>query len=274
MIRIWPIAAVFLAAGCASPTAEVPHKTVVAESVVAEPIEPASVQAPAAPAAEAPTPAPTPPKAPAPDPRDVFPHIRVDVGRRLVEIAGEVPIDVRGPTPRVYLEVLVCARDTKEHEALVVTDARASHVHGALLLVGLQPGTPGVWRWDGVRPVATPPTGDGIDVLVAWRDASGQEREAPLASWAESTSDGATLDAAGDPNGFCFAGSVMARQGGGEVYRADIDGTIVGLTAFGGETVAWRRMESPESGVKTPHWIAKASIPPAGTPVVVRLRAR
>ena len=50
-------------------------------------------------------------------------------------------------------------------------------------------------------------------------------------------------------------------------------GTIIGLTTFGSEVIAWSRVISPDSGVQAPEWIADFSkTPPANTRVRVRIR--
>jgi hypothetical protein len=209
-----------------------------------------------------------------PDPatglREVFPHVRVDVPAGLVEIDGEVPIDAHNPrTPRVYLEAIVCARDTKEHESLVVTDARASHVHAALLLLGIEPGKPGTWDWEGERVRAIPPEGPRVEVRL--RTASGA---ADARAWVRSLRDGRLLAESDAASAFLFAGSQMVRTRSGEQYRADREGCIVGLTTFGGEVIAWERMHSPEASIAEPIFVADAAMPPAGTAVVVEVRVR
>jgi hypothetical protein len=177
----------------------------------------------------------------------------------------------------VYLEVCVCIPDTKEYESLVMTKAKPSNIHAALLLAGLKPGKPGAWDWSGEKLKAIPPTGDGVTVTVAYQK-DGKEIEAPLSDWVIDAGTKKTLtQAAADQNPadhFVFAGSTMFNKNGREGYTSDIDGCVVGLTTFGGETVAWTGMYNPDSGVESPHWIANAEkVPGFGTAVVVRIRA-
>ena len=96
------------------------------------------------------TPPATTPTEPTPVPTaatwaEASPGLRVSREARALEFDGTVPIDVHGKAPRVFLEVLVCSRDTREHESLVVTDVKPSSVHAALLMLGMTPGTPGSW---------------------------------------------------------------------------------------------------------------------------------
>ena len=95
---------------------------------------------------------------------DAFPYVRVDRAAGVVEFDGIVPIDAHDPkTPLVFLEEFVCTPDSREYESLVVTKAKPSHVHAALLLAGGLAGKPGEWRWagppEGRRKPATPTAG-------------------------------------------------------------------------------------------------------------------
>lgn len=199
-----------------------------------------------------------------------FPHVAVNRSTRQVRLSGFVPIDAHSDkTPRVYLEVLVCSRNTKEHEALVVTDAKPSHVHAAMLMVGLVPGSPGAWQWaEGTtKPQALLPQGPRVRVTV--RPAGGESVD--IREWVVQR-DGATRLPANEH--LVFAGSIFRTLGAPgeakEMYGADADGTIVGLTAFGTETIAWSGMYHHDTAVEQPAWIADAAkVPDYGTDVEV-----
>lgn len=204
--------------------------------------------------------------------REIFPHVRFDKDARIVEIDGEVPIDCHNPkTPRVYLEVTVCTRNSKEHETLVVTDAKPSHVHAALLLAGCIPDTPGSWRMNGNDLVRIQPEGGRLGVMIAYTGADGLEVSAPAQDWVVNARGNARLSDEG-PIAWIFAGSRMVQYEGREYYDADGTGTLVGLTTFGSETVALARVLSPDSQVDEPEWIAdRAKVPAYLTKVVVRI---
>jgi hypothetical protein len=208
--------------------------------------------------------------------RELFPHVRADLAAKVVELDGTVPIDCHNPkTPRVYLEVTVCTPDTKEHETLVVTSARPSHVHAALLAAGLQPGKTGSWTWENKKLVAHPPAGDAVEVMIAYRDKDGKEIEAPATDWVVNAEGGARFGLKAGESGarWVFAGSNMVERQGREAYDADGTGVLIGLTTFGSETVGWRDVISPDSDVQEPEWIADPKkVPAAGTAVVVRIR--
>lgn len=188
-----------------------------------------------------------------------------------MEFDAEVAIDAHHPqTPRVYLEVLVCTPDTREHESIVVTRAKPSLVHAALLACGLTEGKPGSWDWEETTKtlLAIPPTGDPlrVDLIV-----DGLPRN--LADYAVRADSGVSLSAsAPSPASFLFAGSTLRTRGGVERYEADGAGTLVGLTTFGTETIAWSRMYSPDASLEDPVWIANSALlPPRGTKVQVRV---
>lgn len=206
---------------------------------------------------------------------ELFPHIRLDAEQRFIEFDGFVPIDCHDPsTPIVYLEVIACARDSKEHEALVATDAKPSLIHAALLMLGLEPGSPGRWTMEDGVLISHKPTGSALSVTIAWR--RGEEWvEAPAQDWV-TTIEGAShpLRQAADSRSWLFAGSRMVTWRGAEFYDADGTGVIIGLTTFGSEVIAWHEVFSHDSTVQTPEWIADAKhVPPVMTPVVVRIKA-
>jgi hypothetical protein len=206
---------------------------------------------------------------------ELFPSVRADITGRLIELDGIVPINCHDPaTPDVYLELMVCSPDTREHESLVMTRAKPSHLHAALLAIGLKPGQPGSWKVEAGKLVPLPPTGDPLAITASYRATDGSEVTCPIADWvitAETHQPFVPRDAFAPR--WLFAGSVFVTRRGNEVYDADGAGTVIGLTTFGSEVVAWRDTISPEASIDTPDWIADAKkVPPAGTPVIVRIR--
>jgi hypothetical protein len=220
--------------------------------------------------------------------------VRADIAGKFVEFDATIsPMLVPDPkTPLFYLEVVACLPDSREHETLVVSQARPSHVHAAMLLIGLKPGSPGGWKLINDRLVPVDPTGDRIEVRFAFANSAhgGALTEVDPLTWIVSSGDGRSIvdrfggGAGGAVPGWVFAGSRIVsghRAANGaadtsrpaEVYEADESGTLIGLASFGGETIAWSTTFSPDASVDAPEWVAKLeAVPPAGTPVVVRIR--
>lgn len=236
---------------------------------------------------------------------ELFPGVFVDRAERTVEFDAAVIADVSfAETPRVYLETLVCTPMTREHEALLITRVEATHIHAALLALGLEPGQPGRVEWDGSVVRTIPPTGPLIDVRFIVNDATNPgspPRVYEPADWIVSTREpapgaaperparqGATRAAGTDksnaatPGSFVFAGSrtrtatVPGADGTTtrvQVYAAQAEGTVVGFATFSSELIAFVDGFSPDSNVRAPEWIVDTSrVPPLGTPVRVRLR--
>lgn len=204
--------------------------------------------------------------------KEVFPNIRVDTSKRTVEFDGIVPIDAHDPrAPQVFLEVVCCTPDSKEHESIVMTRARPSQVHAALLLIGLKPGATGHWDMEGdaLRPVQ--PTGDPVKITISYLDAAGHELSFTPEEMIVDSKTGALFGKT-VPARWLFAGSQFVTRNGKEWYDADGAGTLIGLCTFSSETIAWGRVISPDSTVEEPEWIArKETVPGAGTAVTVRI---
>ncbi len=171
-----------------------------------------------------------------------------------------------------WLEQIACSPGTREHESLVVVEAKPSDVHAALLLAGFEPGVPGRWTYeDGVLGVV-PPSGDRLDVLVRYRRAD-RTIEEPIDRWIR--------DRRGDhefpDDSWVFAGSSLAVNpewmGEGEHYVADMTGSIIGLVTFGDEVIGFSRVVSDQEAISPPEWEVRSDhVPPVGTRVTVILR--
>lgn len=208
----------------------------------------------------------------------LFPYLRINAQERWLELEGFVPIDVNDPdAPLVYLEQFVCARESpevrasKEHESLVSTSAKASHIHAGLLLLGLEPGSPTKWKTEDDGTVtAIDPTGPKIRVEFIWTDDAGKTHTAKPQDWVRHFETKEPF-----PDGhWLFSGSLFVDYGRGEVYDADYSGLLVGLASFGGEVVSWQSAIHHDSGVATPVWSANNdTVPKFNTPVRVRLYA-
>ncbi len=220
-------------------------------------------------------------------PHTIFPGVRIDRAAKFVEFDGTVPMDCHDPqTPHVYLELLVCGPDSREHESLVMTRAKPSHIHAALLMLGLEPGAPGRFESRDGRALAIAAAGPEVVIEIETAGADGTKVIARPAEWIKSAKDGRAFDGAAGPGAakippaWVFSGSRFVKRPDPatgqrrEVYDADGTGVVIGLHTFGSEVVGLRQALSPDAATLEPEWIADASrVPKMGTPVVVRLRS-
>ena len=210
---------------------------------------------------------------PAPESRlaTVFPGIRIDTAKHLVEFDARISPMIFAPYEGrfFYLEEFVCKAGTKDHESLVVTDVAPSNIHAALLLVGLEPGRPVTWEHPQGEPVALPAEGPAVDVFFVLNEGQG-ERVVDPREWTK-VKKGSRRFPAGH---WIFAGSDIAGTAEQPFYEADAAGTIVGLASFGTEVIAWPRVISHEEADEQLEWVADLeAMPEADTPVVVRVKA-
>lgn len=89
--------------------------------------------------------------------------VLLDKDQRRLVLQGEVCLTDGA------LEMLVCLKRTKEHEAIFSVDTKAQFVHAGLLALGIEPGHPVSFQ-----PQYTPASGPQIDIHVSWKDADGK----------------------------------------------------------------------------------------------------
>ena len=211
----------------------------------------------------------TPPPAEPTEPRVLrpFPHILVNLTDRHVELDGFAILDVG------FLEQVICTPGTREHESLVVTRARPSNIHAAMLIAGYTPGRPGRWVPDGDSYRVEPPEGDAIEILVRYVDAEGRTIEEPIRRWIR--------DHHGDnefpDQPWIFGGSIIAENpehmGPGTYYVADHSGSVAGLVTFGDEVIGFNEVISDQAALAAPEWeVHTERVPEPGTPVTVILK--
>lgn len=79
---------------------------------------------------------------------------------------------------RGMLEMLLCLKQTKEHESIVTVDAKAFTIHTGLVALGCEPGKAAVYE-----PKFQPATGQKIDIFMHYVDADGKLRRVPASKW-------------------------------------------------------------------------------------------
>ncbi len=173
-----------------------------------------------------------------------------------------------------WLELVACTPGSREHEALVTIEARPSDLHLALLLLGVEAGTPqtGVRGDDGWRLV--PPTGGVVDLhFVLPGEGDQPERIVPVESWVFDRATDAVLPDTHD-GGWIFTGSRLVTDPREPdlppVYLADVNGTAVSLVHFGDETLGRDTTvtEANDGQNLQPH---APAMPPNGSPVLLRI---
>lgn len=184
--------------------------------------------------------------------------IVIDRVSKTVRFAGIVPIVA---AQRPMLEVLVCAPDSREHEAMVMADIRPSHIHAALIAIGAEPGSPGGLVWTGERFEMREPGGPAIAVRIA--------PEAEPLVWTDARDWFTTQPRTNLHTRWLFTGSALD----GDSYRADTDGTIVGLVSFAAEVVGMAPAISEVDAERGFDFLPVPDrVPPFGTRVIVELQ--
>ena len=191
----------------------------------------------------------------------LLPGIRIDTADSTIEI--ETRIVLR----EGVLELLLCQSLSKEHESILATEARASHVHAALLALGLDAGKPGHWlSAPGGEAVYVPPDGARLEIVLRYRDADGSERQAAPRDWVVRQEDGKTVESIE----WVFVGAAPVEGGG---YWGDQTGDVISLANFPASVIDVP-FASSRQAARLQFAARTEAIPPIGTPVTVIIRPR
>ncbi|MBS3734283.1 MAG: hypothetical protein KGY99_05080 [Phycisphaerae bacterium] len=184
-----------------------------------------------------------------------FKHIRID--RKAERIVFDARVVLReGP-----LELLVCRRQSKEHESILATPAKAAHLHALLLALGLTPGRSAHWSDEGPEPTFQPPRGPEVKIKLRWMDKDGKTRQVNATDWIQPTDETAKAP----PNKWVFVGSQILANGR---YWADVDGDVVSLANFASAVIDVP-FESTAEDAALEFEARTEAIPPRKTPVEV-----
>lgn len=191
----------------------------------------------------------------------VMPHIKVDVEKKTVDLEAKVNL-----REAKWLELLACTPGSRDHEAVLTTPARPSHIHLALLMIGLEPGAPmRSWREDDdVK--SSPPRGSPVLISIITREGE-VERETPANEWVVNQKTQQPMDA----SPWLFTGSEFFEVEGQRVYRADANGTTISLVNFLDDLLA-RDTPMTNNDDDATWGCHTAVIPPVGTAVTIRMR--
>jgi hypothetical protein len=159
------------------------------------------------------------------------------------------------------LEHLLCLRNTKEHEAVLATEAPAQMIHAGLLLTGAKPG-----KAVQFQPEFQPPTGPPIAIELEWLE-DGKPRKALGRDWVKDEKTGQSLS-----KDWVFAGSLefVDPQTKKTIYAAD-DGDLITVANFP-SAILDLPFASSADDVDRAFAANTARIPPSGTFVTMYLR--
>jgi hypothetical protein len=183
-------------------------------------------------------------------------EVWLDKANKQVVVGGQICL-AGGP-----LEMLICPRNTKEHESVISANVESWQVHAALIALGASPGE--ACKWD---PEYAPAWGPKIEIEVMWIDQkSGEIKTIDGRQWILNieTNKPMELD-------LVFGGSITETdEETGEKYYTGNDGGLICLANFSTATVDIL-VKDPQTQsffeANTP------KIPPLGTQVYAKIRA-
>lgn len=161
------------------------------------------------------------------------------------------------------LEHLLCRKGTKEHEAIVATEAPPRLIHATMLLAGAVVGHPVEFA-----PKFRPPAGTPMAIEITWRQ-DGERKTDDARAWVWDEKTKAPLDV-----DWVFAGSVLYedRITRRPMYAAD-DGDLITVANFA-SAILDLPIASSASDADRMFTANTRRIPPVGTEVFMILRPR
>ncbi len=204
-----------------------------------------------------------------------FPGLAINLEERCVDVEASVCLR------RGLLELVACTKGTKEHESIVVVEAKPRHIHAALLLLGAKPGSPATRQQLGdqaERWIDVPPNGGPVDVFLTLKGNDGKVVEHPISDFIAPSSRRSDNAASADPvpklptHTFLFAGSVLHGDGPGpRRYLSDDSGNVISLSTFGDELLCLPAIHSQANDAL--QWqVDPTHLPAIGSNVTLRLR--
>jgi hypothetical protein len=201
-----------------------------------------------------------------------LPGIIINAKERYVDVESTVCLE--GGT----LELIATTKGGKEHESILILDARPIHIHTALLLVGAKNGNPAIRRpknkelseWEDF-----PPKGDAIEISIVLKNADGAAVERPIGDFiTRRGEDDAEKKKEKFPSTFVFAGSILGDPAQKpREYLAETSGNVISISTFGDELLCLSGHQSQENGALL--WeIDPTHLPKLNSKVTLRLRAK
>jgi biopolymer transport protein ExbD len=194
------------------------------------------------------------PAAAASAPQAGFPFIRIDAARRRIEV------DCEALNVDIPVEFFCVQAGGNEHESILRTQAKASHIHAALLILGLTPG--GCVHYDQVTHVWSPPYGPALNISCRYV-LNGKETTVPAYRLMRQEKTKVPMP----PMSWVFAGSKVMDDG---TYAADITSYVVSMVNFDYTLIDIPALASNAN--ETLQWERDpAMLPPTGSAVTMIL---
>ncbi|QNN23938.1 hypothetical protein HED60_17235 [Planctomycetales bacterium ZRK34] len=189
-------------------------------------------------------------------------HLSINLEKGYVDVDGVICLS------EGLLELIATVPASKEHEAIISSKARPKNIHLALLMLGLEPGSPGKWEYTDDKIIAHDPKGDHVRITMRY-EKDGKTVERPVNELVRDSKTKKVMKG----NEFVFAGSRIAKPAQGDpFYAADASGDVVTLVSFPEELMALPTAASNSN--ENLVWEANTSaIPPIGTDVTLRIYA-
>jgi hypothetical protein len=159
------------------------------------------------------------------------------VETRKVEVGKNVFLEVQGEKKRVLvnatvclqrgpLELLMCRKQSKEHESILTADVDARKIHAALIAAGAESGKPAKYLENKIQP----PTGTKIKISLQY-EKKGKLVTEPAGRWVRNAN---TRKELGED--WVFAGSAFAKNvldpKKPDIYLANEDGDLICVSNF------------------------------------------
>lgn len=188
--------------------------------------------------------------------RQFAPGVHIDWQARAIEVDAKVAFRA-GP-----LELLACSPQTREHESVLVVDARPMHIFQAMGLIGLEPGHP--VRYVAETESTEAPTGQPVALSVRFGQGD-SARVRPARELMRLVGEKRPPDELR----WVFAGSRTFSNGR---FGADADGTVACVVDFDTALIALDTLHSADNDKL---WLEAntPAIPPIGTPCRLVIRA-
>lgn len=206
-----------------------------------------------------------------------MPGVKINLEERCVDVESRVCLK------EGMLELIACTKDSKEHESIIMIEAKPSHVHTALLLLGAKPGNPAMQ--EAINPEmtrfrSTPPSGNPVDVFLVFKNAEGKETEQAISEFIQEAGQDYGTPAPDTPepkkkfptHTFLFAGSILAGDGNGpRQYLCDVNGNVISLATFGDELLCLPDVHDHSNGALV--WeVDGDKLPELNSKIILRLR--